>query len=224
MLNKWYDIQNTSFNSIFFIRLRSHACKAKLTVITDENGVQYKRNKADHTHINDVREKMVQERLDKAKIAAKITNSPRDLYAQSLSGLPDGALVQMPRQNAFGKTIRNARKGDHPKVPKKIDELVLENITTSTGQNFLFHDSGVENEKDRLVSFATDQSLNFLAKCDEIFMDGTVKKAPALFDQMYTIHGKNILYLIGICLVRNGKSKLNFMIFVISISIYLRFV
>lgn len=47
-----------------------------------------------------------------------------------------------------------------------------------------------QDEKDRIIIFATQAAMDFLANCKILFMDGTVESGPVLFDQMYTIHGK----------------------------------
>lgn len=149
-------------------------------------------NGAEHQHINDVRDTMVKERLAEAKKAAKTSNkNPRLLRAESLAGAPTEILGQMPKANAFSKAIRHERKANLPKAPKNLDDLVLTDVRTTTGANFLFHDNG-PNQKERIIIFATDEALKFLAKCDYVFMDGTVKSAPVLFNQVYSIHGKYI--------------------------------
>lgn len=149
----------------------------------------FKVNAAEHQHINDVRDKLVKEPVTEAKKAAKSTNkNPRLLLAESLAGAPTEILAQMPNANAFSKAMRNERKGNLPKAPKNLNDLVLTDVRTTSGANFLFHDNG-PNEKERIIIFATEQALKFLAKCDHWFMDGTVSSAPALFSQVYSIHG-----------------------------------
>lgn len=85
-------------------------------------------------------------------------------------------------------------KGDHPKAPQKLEDLVLPEILTTTGQKFLQYDNGPK-EENRLIMFWTDASLEFLANSDVWFMDGTVRSGPALFDQIYTIHGMYPFYI-----------------------------
>lgn len=164
-----------------------------MTCKKNEDGSEtFKVNAAEHQHINDVRDKLVKERVVEAKKAAKSTNkNPRLLFAESLSGAPTEILGQMPNANAFGKAMRNERKGNLPKAPKNLDEIVLTDVRTTTGANFLYDDNG-PNKKERIIIFATDEALKFLTQCDHVFMDGTVSSAPALFNQVYSIHGKYV--------------------------------
>lgn len=182
-------------------RRKEHACKAKLTKKLNEDGsFTFKPSKVEHTHINDVRDKMAKERVDEATKTAMETNTTtRELLAQSLSGAPTELLSQMPNANTFGKAIRNARQGIHLKAPKCLEDLVLENILTTTGNNFIHYDSGVV-DGGRLVMFSTSVALDFLEACEIFFMDGTVRSGPVLFDQVYTIHGVYI-YLCALFLI-----------------------
>lgn len=137
----------------------------------------------------DVRDKVVQNRMGKAKEMARTTNKPpREIYAEALSGAPDEVVVRFPKASAFGRGIRNERKGDGPKAPKTLAELVLAPTTTTTGEEFIMFDNG-KDAKGRIIMFATKKSMEFLATGDTIFMDETVSSAPVLFNQVYTIHG-----------------------------------
>lgn len=176
--------------SIDYFRRVLSGCKAKLTGKKNADGTYtYKQNAAKHTHIVDARDVEVKSRLEEAKKDAKGTKLPnRDLYAKSLAGASDEIVASVPKAESFAKTMRNQRKGDHPKAPKSLNELVLKDIVTTTGQNFLMLDTG-PHPTDRIVMFATKQAMEFLGKCDVIHMDGTVLSGPVLFNQMYTIHG-----------------------------------
>lgn len=115
-----------------------------------------------HTHTLDARDKEVKNLMGKAKENAKQTrDTTRNLYAASISGTAES--------------------------------LVLPKVLTTTHENFLLYDSRQDiHQKDPnncIIMFATQSALDFLATCDTIFMDGTFSSAPALFEQMYTIHG-----------------------------------
>lgn len=173
-------------------------CGVKLTGKRIKDGLYtYKQNAATHTHILDARDIEVKEVMRKAKEKAKNTDtSSRALYAESLSGTPDEVVGQMPKANAFGKSMRNKRKGNHPPAPKTLDELApldSANILTTTGECFLLYDSRNDlnhhETSDRIILFATKTGLEFLTLCEQVFMDGTFTSGPSLFEQMYTIHG-----------------------------------
>lgn len=133
--------------------------------------------------------------MQNAKNAAKATTKPsRKLYGEALNGVSDEVIAKMPNQAAFSKQIREQRKGDHPTAPKDLSELVLPEVQNSVGENFLMFDSGPS--KDRIVIFGTQKSLDFLATCDVLHMDGTVASGPMLFDQLYVIHGKLVAFFL----------------------------
>lgn len=130
-------------------------------------------------------------RKKKAKTSDKTS---RALYAEALSGTPDEVAGQMPKANAFGKSMRNQRKGNHPPAPKTLAELppfAVGDVLTTTGNNFVVYDSAWHHQdpNDRIIIFATKEGLEFLAQCLHWFMDGTLSSGPALFEQMYTVHG-----------------------------------
>lgn len=80
--------------------------------------------------------------------------------------------------------------GNHPKAPQRVEELILpNNIETQADEEFVLFDSG-SKKKNRIIMFGSETALNFLKKCETIFMDGTVSSGPLLFDQVYVIHGK----------------------------------
>lgn len=80
-------------------------------------------------------------------------------------------------------------KGDHPTAPQSVEELVLSPEKTNSQEEFVLYESG-PGKKHRTIMFASATTLNFLEKCEIMFMDGTVKSCPLLFDQLYVIHGQ----------------------------------
>ena len=55
-----------------------------------------------------------------------------------------------------------------------------------TKKTFFIHDSGVGIQQ-RLVIYATEDSLRVLAASDLWFMDGNCSRAPAIFKQLYIV-------------------------------------
>lgn len=54
------------------------------------------------------------------------------------------------------------------------------------------NDNEEENEnprKNRIIIFYTEKNLEYLVRSRTIFCDGTFKTAPAMFYQLYSIHG-----------------------------------
>lgn len=186
-------------NHFHFIRLKTKACKVKLTVKKKEDGsFDYKLNGAVHTHIVDPRDVEVKNRIKAAKNSAETSNkTTRELYSDGLAGMAEQAIGQMPTARAFSKTVRRQRKTNHPTAPKTLNDLVLPEIVTLAKENFILFDNGVEAQ-DRLIVFGTQQALDFMATCPILHMDGTVSTAPPLFDQIYVIHGNHFVYFLFI--------------------------
>lgn len=66
-------------------------------------------------------------------------------------------------------------------------QLSAEFTVTAKGEKFLLYDN--ESESNRIIMFATNGNIEMLAKCNEIFCDGTFGIVPTMFSQLYTIHG-----------------------------------
>lgn len=162
----------------------------KLTGKKNEDGTfEYKANGATHTHIIDPRDQEIKNRLKNAKVSADGTNkTTRELYSDGLAGIHEEVIGQMPNASAFSKTVRRQRKNNHPTAPKSLNELVLPEIFTLAGENFVLYDNG-QDATNRLIIFGTQQAMDFMATCPILHMDGTVSSGPTLFDQIYVIHG-----------------------------------
>ena len=61
--------------------------------------------------------------------------------------------------------------------------------TTTNGDPFLVYDSGV-GDKERILIFASQDALQFLADSEHWYADGTFKVCLEIFFQLYTIHGQ----------------------------------
>ena len=77
-----------------------------------------------------------------------------------------------------------------PPEPATRRDLVFVGPWTTTGGDdpkpFLRHDSG-QNVRDRVIVFATDESLRVLCRANTWFMDGNFSLAPPVFEQLYVI-------------------------------------
>lgn len=87
------------------------------------------------------------------------------------------------------KINANKRKGNLPSSPKSLADLVMPEVLTSTDEKLLWYDSGKDGTDNRIINFATQATMDFLATCPIIFVDGTFSPGPLLSDQMYTIQG-----------------------------------
>lgn len=68
------------------------------------------------------------------------------------------------------------------------DLIIPEKYTvTMVREKFLLHDSCASDN--RIIIFSTERNLNFMAKCDHWYADGTLKTSPSLLTQVFIIHG-----------------------------------
>lgn len=70
-----------------------------------------------------------------------------------------------------------------------LTEIEIENDFTKTcrGEQFLQVNNG---ENNKILIFASDRHLQYLASTRTVIMDGTFYFAPTLFTQLYVIHGE----------------------------------
>lgn len=141
--------------------------------------------------------------MSKLKDLAKNTKHPiRQVIYESIAGAKKATKAKLPSEKVMARMVNNyRRKPGVPKNPQSLSELIFpeEYCNTVSKQPFLLYDSldmsGEENDgclRDRTLIFTTRENLKFLSKCDELFMDGTFSVTPALFNQLYTIHGNFI--------------------------------
>ena len=101
------------------------------------------------------------------------------------------ATIAAPSYEALQRQVERRRKsGYNLSEPSCVGNIRIPNefMVTSSGQQFLHHDSGPSDSK-RFLVFSTNQNLAVLSQCEHWYCDGTFKVAPTLFQQMYTIHG-----------------------------------
>ena len=111
------------------------------------------------------------------------------LLAGALLNASDAAKDCVKMQTAR-RGIRRYKQGMVPPEPAMRRYLVFVGPWTTTGGDdpkpFLSHDSG-QNVRDRIIVFATDESLRVLCRTNTWFMDGNFSLAPPVFDQLYVI-------------------------------------
>ena len=125
------------------------------------------------------------------KVAAKAGRAePIQIYADAIEGTPAAVRQYLPNEAACKRTMLYARGRDTPALPKTLDELVIEGQWATTAgvspENFLLFDNGPE-AGERIIIFATQQGLEYLAHAERWFMDGMFSTSPRLFQQLYTI-------------------------------------
>ena len=118
-------------------------------------------------------------------------DTSRQILAAELQNIPEDAAVNLPSMNTLSRNIRAARQErDLPQNPLNRQAIpILPNNyqVTSTGDQFLAYDSGV-GDANRILIFASPQSIRLLGRSSHWFADGTFKVCPELFFQLYTVH------------------------------------
>ena len=96
--------------------------------------------------------------------------------------------MKIPKYKSLARCIQRQRGwGNNPTTLKDVaipSELQL----TLRGENFLAYDSG-SDDRERFFIFSTEQKLDLLESTPQWHADGTFKCCPALFYQLYTVHG-----------------------------------
>ncbi|KAF7637780.1 MULE domain-containing protein [Meloidogyne graminicola] len=133
---------------------------------------------------------------DRINIAAtNSTLSARALVNRQLAGISDKAKTELPKLKNLEKTVGRKRfaNGQHVPVPHTLSEICipeqLQKTKTVLQENFLLADTGPE-DNERIIMFASRTDLARLATCDVWVCDGTFWSAPALFYQIWIVHGR----------------------------------
>lgn len=198
---------NFSFVLMFFSfalqknRYRLTGCTCKLHKPINVSDSRHFVVKGIHRHAGDARKVGRKSAMTKLKYAAKMSRNPtRQVITNAVRELDKATLASLPSEKSLVKMVNRYRNNDsHPKNPRNLSELNLpdEYRMTTKGANFLLYDFSNDNGDDgRLLIFGTTENLKFLAQCDHVYMDGTFSVVPAIFKQLYTMHGRNVT-LIG---------------------------
>lgn len=185
----------SNFHLILCNSSRTTGCKCRLHKPIDNDDPAHYTLKHEHSHPGEARKIGKQRVMSKLKDLAKTTQDPATvLIAGSVQGEQKSTIASLPSTKQMAKTVQRQRKGPgFPKNPNSLAELQLngEYRVTNSGENFILFDSGVNDEivDDRTIIFGTKENVEFMAKCEEIFMDGTFSVSPPLFAQVYIIHG-----------------------------------
>ena len=132
----------------------------------------------------------------RATLTAESTSAIRDAAE---AGLSEAARAEMPRAADVLRSIARYRRaaGNAGREPVTLEDVELpgelQNTVTrpgSTPGRFLLYDSRDDEEYGgrRMLVFASDWGLLKLADARHWLADGTFKVAPAVFEQLYTVH------------------------------------
>ena len=113
--------------------------------------------------------------------------------------MSDNVKAFLPNIETMKRGIRRMREAGNLPAPARDDgnfEIPHGYSVLVNGEQFLRYDNN--NGEARILIYATEASISFLANSDDWFMDGTFSVAPPQFTQLYTIHGlRNGHHVIG---------------------------
>lgn len=163
-------------------------CRARV----HSNGESVIKRIGEHNHAADAASlnatKLVNEMKNRA---VNSQDSGHQIITGASVGLSNATAAKLPQISSIKRTLRRVRQGENHALPNplsRIDlEIPAEFSITETGEEFLLYDNGKIN--DRILIFSIRRNLRLLAASQHWYMDGTFKTAPALFEQLYTIHG-----------------------------------
>ena len=142
----------------------------------------------EHLHEPDMKQSEQLKSLEKMKAKAANSNEqPRKIVQDTTATITRERAVALPKYKSLARSIQRQRGwGNNPTTLKDVaipSELQL----TLRGEIFLAYDCGSDDRK-RFI-FSTEQNLDLLESTLQWQADGTFKCCPALFHQLYTVHG-----------------------------------
>ena len=117
----------------------------------------------------------------------------QQILAKQLGGISEGAAINLPAVETLRRNIHSARQERNlPPLPiniAAIPVLPIEFQTTTSGDQFLFFDSGA-GAADRIIAFASVQARQLLVQSENWYGDDTFKVCPEVFYQLHTFHAQ----------------------------------
>ena len=145
----------------------------------------------EHNHAAvDVAVSVARARSKMKELATTCQGRPNQILSQVLLDSSETVRTNIGNLASSKRSIRRTRRGALPKDPDSLSDFVLPDEWQTTGGDnprpFLIHDSGPDS-RDRIVVFASQRSLQLLARSHTWFMYGTFSVAPSIFTQLYVI-------------------------------------
>ncbi|CAF3096591.1 unnamed protein product, partial [Rotaria sp. Silwood2] len=99
--------------------------------------------------------------------------------------------LSYPNLRSIDSSLYRQRALNFPRLPSDLFDLKIPYEWTLglRGEPFLLVNEFYDNNKEKLLIFATDWSLSFLSTCSRWHSDGTFRVTPLLFEQVYVICG-----------------------------------
>lgn len=187
---------------------RRNKCNARLQTSESTTNPVLILETGTHNHNPDALKTESREILSNIRTDARATlDAPSIIIARNVQQSSSATQGILPASRHIKRTIRNVRTKVQGSlcIPHRRQDINLPESFEQTvnGQKFLQFDSG-PNEN-RILIFSTAHHLDFLKASDLWLVDGTFKSAPALFLQLFVIHGQrnNVTFPLVYCLLPN---------------------
>ena len=148
-------------------------------------------NESLHPHPEDTEQIRKDETIDRLKRAVR--EDPSRPIKRAFEGLAHGHQgggdrEQLPEFHTVRTLMQRTRSALVPPVPRVIADVRIDGEWSNTWSHERFlldldNDWGV-------ALFATDENLQRLQRCQDVYMDGTFRTCPKPYKQFFTIHGK----------------------------------
>ena len=142
----------------------------------------------EHLHEPDMKYSEQLKVLEKMKEKAANSNEqPRKIVQDTTATITSDCAVALPKYKSLARSIQRQRGWGNNLTTLKDMAIPSELQLTVRGENFLAYDSGSDDRETFI--FSTEQNLDLLESTPQWHADGTFKCCPALFYQLYTVHG-----------------------------------
>lgn len=141
-----------------------------------------------HRHLPEPEKRIQMEYKAKIRnIAKKSMDSPSQIVNRCLQDVPSTSAVHLPNKAAARMIVHRIRNKGQPKIPNTINFDIPDYVSKIGEEQFLIGQYINQNESE--VVFCTKNNFKLLINAKCWVMDGTFSTCPALFCQIYTIHG-----------------------------------
>ena len=197
-------------NGTKYWRCGKRSCPARITT----DGTELLQQTNGHNHAIDGVEAQIDRVKDRLKKRAReeITPIPT-IYNDTLVDIARAQDVsvaaRLPTYPSMKSALYRARSSRLPSLPQSREDIHLEGRwqLTLSGEQFLIRDAG---DAEKMLIFATEESLHQLAEAEIIYVDGTFEVCPRLFYQVFTInafrHGQQFPLVYGLLPSKSRES------------------
>ena len=156
--------------------------------ITDQEEILCEPNHRNHTP--DWGRVQAKECVEDMKELARTSREPTSSVVQrSVQSVSSEANLKLPKKATLKRKVQEVRREFLPEEPRTLRELnEIDHRFTKSSRNERWLLRFVSEGNERMAVFATDADLKYLQRAPYWIMDGTLKSAPKIYTQLYTIH------------------------------------